>query len=70
MPWLLIRTALQSVSELAIIPMQDVLALDGQHRMNTPGTTEDNWQWKFDWEMLEEGTCQRLAYLNALYGRV
>ena len=70
MPWLLIRTALQSVSELAVIPMQDILALDGQHRMNTPGTTEGNWQWKFDWEMLEDGTCQRLAHLNALYGRV
>lgn len=70
MPWLLIRAVLQSVSALAVIPMQDILALDGQHRMNTPGTTEGNWLWKFDWQMLEEGTCQRMAHLNALYGRV
>lgn len=69
MPWRLIRAALASVSELSVIPMQDLLSLDSAHRMNTPGTTEGNWDWKFDWDMVEEEISQRLAALNMLYGR-
>jgi 4-alpha-glucanotransferase len=69
MPWLLIRTAISSVSELAVIPMQDLLSLDGAHRMNTPGTTEGNWLWQFTWEMLDDGIAPRLRGLNELYGR-
>ena len=38
---------------MAIIPLQDILGLDGAHRMNTPGTVENNWQWKFDWQQLQ-----------------
>ncbi|NOX44009.1 MAG: 4-alpha-glucanotransferase, partial [Gammaproteobacteria bacterium] len=50
MPWPLVQMAFNSVAELAIIPMQDVLALDSQHRMNTPGTMSDkNWHWQFSW---------------------
>ncbi len=69
MPWLLIRAALQSVSELAVIPMQDLLALDGQHRMNVPGTIEDNWIWRFDWNMVDDSCVPKLKKLNKLYGR-
>ncbi|MDH5358436.1 MAG: 4-alpha-glucanotransferase [Gammaproteobacteria bacterium] len=69
MPWLLIRTAMQSVAQMAILPMQDILALDGKHRMNVPGTTEGNWIWQFDWEMLDKGCATRLKKLNYLYGR-
>jgi 4-alpha-glucanotransferase len=43
---------LASIAELAIIPMQDILELDGSHRMNTPGTTENNWLWHFQWKQL------------------
>jgi len=69
MPWLLIRTALSSVSELAVVPMQDLLSLDGSHRMNVPGTVEGNWGWQFDWEMVEEGIAAKLKAMNDLYGR-
>jgi 4-alpha-glucanotransferase len=69
MPWLLIRATLQSVSELAVLPMQDLLALDGQHRMNIPGTIEDNWTWRFDWDMVNEHCAPKLKKLNTLYGR-
>ena len=69
MPWLLIRTALQSVSQLAMIPMQDILSLDENHRMNVPGTTEGNWRWQFSWEWLEESIAPRLRYLMDLYAR-
>jgi 4-alpha-glucanotransferase len=52
MPLTLIELALASKACLAIIPMQDILCLDGAHRMNTPGTIENNWQWRFDWSQL------------------
>jgi len=69
MPWLLIQAALRSVSQLAIIPMQDILSLDGEHRMNVPGTIEGNWNWQFDWEMLDDQITDNLKNLNELYGR-
>ncbi len=70
MPWPLIRLALASVSRLAVLPLQDVLALGSEHRMNTPGTTEGNWRWRFDWSMVPEGTARRLRHLNTLFGRL
>jgi 4-alpha-glucanotransferase len=45
--WAMIRAALGSVARLAIVPLQDVLGLDSQARMNTPSRTEDNWGWRF-----------------------
>jgi 4-alpha-glucanotransferase len=69
MPWPLIRCALGSRSHLAIVPMQDVLGLDGGHRMNLPGTTEDNWRWRFSWEHLEPQLSERVRRLVGLYGR-
>jgi len=68
-PWLLIRASLASVSQLSVLPMQDILALDGDHRMNVPGTTEGNWSWKFDWAMIDETCSLRLKNLTELYGR-
>jgi 4-alpha-glucanotransferase len=69
MPWLLIRTALSSVSELAVLPMQDLLSLDATHRMNVPGTVDGNWRWQFSWDMVPEGITAKLKVLNELYGR-
>mgnify|MGYP005850595975 FL=1 len=69
MPWLLIRTALSSVSELAVIPFQDVLSLDGRHRMNIPGTIDGNWRWQFSWDMVKDGIAAKLKAMNDLYGR-
>ncbi|MGB4811852.1 MAG: 4-alpha-glucanotransferase [Methylophilaceae bacterium] len=48
----LIEIALASKANLAIIPMQDILHLDGSHRMNTPGTCDGNWHWRFHWKQL------------------
>jgi len=69
MPWPLVRAAMASRSHLAIVPMQDVLAQDGQHRMNVPGTSEGNWGWRFDWGQVVPGLSGRLRRLAALYGR-
>jgi 4-alpha-glucanotransferase len=70
MPWPLINTALSSVCPTAILPMQDLLGLDGSHRMNTPGTTEGNWGWHFEWEWLSPYLIQKLRRLNEIYARI
>ncbi|MGB1484977.1 MAG: 4-alpha-glucanotransferase [Poseidonia sp.] len=51
----MMRLALQSAAPLAIFPLQDVLHLDGASRMNTPGTSENNWMWTFEWSDLDGG---------------
>lgn len=67
--WSLVRAALSSVAELAIIPIQDLLNLDNSARMNQPGTSTGNWSWRLGAEPLSEELAQSLAQLNALYGR-
>ncbi len=69
MPWPLIETALASVSCLAMLPMQDILSLGQGQRMNTPGTTEGNWQWRYDWSEVPEDLSERLAGLCQQYDR-
>ena len=49
----MMRLALQSAAPLAMFPLQDLLQLDGRSRMNTPGTSENNWAWSFEWSDLE-----------------
>ena len=69
MPWPLIRAALASVACLAVVPMQDVLSLGQGERMNTPGTTEGNWRWRFDWQQLDDEIAPRLKTLCQRYDR-
>ena len=69
MPWPLMRAALASVCELAMLPLQDCLGLDAGARMNTPGTVEGNWQWRCPAEALDAGLAGRLRELLLLYGR-
>lgn len=69
MPWPMIRIALASVAKLAVLPLQDVLALDGTHRMNTPGVSEGNWRWRLDWDWVTDETRRRMSHLIELYGR-
>jgi 4-alpha-glucanotransferase len=69
MPWPLVRAALASVSQLAIVPMQDILALGRGQRMNTPGTAEGNWSWRFLWEQIAPDLGERLLRMARLYGR-
>jgi 4-alpha-glucanotransferase len=62
----MITTALESPAELAIIPLQDVMRLGSDARMNTPGIQEGNWEWKFDWEDLDD--AQLLWFGQQVYG--
>jgi len=65
-----IRCALASPSWLCLIPMQDVLALGGKHRMNTPGTMLGNWQWRMTQKMPIYEKLEELSKLTEIYGRV
>ncbi len=67
--WDFIHLALMSVADTAIIPMQDILGLGSEARMNHPGTTAGNWSWRFRPDMLTEEVKGRLKELTALYGR-
>jgi 4-alpha-glucanotransferase len=67
--WDLIRLALASVADTAIIPLQDVLGCGSEARMNTPGRASGNWSWRCAAELLTTETSARLAALTALYGR-
>ena len=68
--WDLIRAACASVADTAIYPMQDVLGLDGRHRMNFPGKGDGNWSWRFTWEQVPADCAQRLRRMAQLYERL
>jgi len=70
MPWPLIEAAFKSRARWAIVPMQDVLTLDGKHRMNVPGVETGNWHWRFEWSQLPPGLNDKLRHFCHSYGRV
>ncbi len=69
MPDALIREALGSVGQLAIIPAQDLLALGCDSRLNTPGTAHGNWHWRLPAGALTPELGRHFAQLNKMYGR-
>jgi hypothetical protein len=48
------------VASLCVIPMQDVLGLDSTHRMNAPGLGEGSWEWRFNWQQVDDRTPDAL----------
>lgn len=62
--WDFIRLALMSAADTAIIPMQDVLGLGSEARMNRPGTAQGNWRWRFTFDMLTDDIKNRLRDLT------
>ncbi|HEV2229595.1 MAG TPA: 4-alpha-glucanotransferase [Steroidobacteraceae bacterium] len=69
MPEALIRAALGSVGQLAVIPAQDLLGLGSEARLNTPGTAHGNWLWRLPASALTAGLARHFAQLNGMYGR-
>jgi 4-alpha-glucanotransferase len=65
----LIRAAYSSVSDLVVIPMQDVLNLGDEARMNFPGTLGGNWTWRFTWEQVPKELAAKYCKLAKLYER-
>jgi 4-alpha-glucanotransferase len=67
--WDLIRLASASVAETAIVPLQDLLGLGSEARMNRPAQSGGNWRWRYAANMLTEELARRARTLGALYGR-
>lgn len=66
----MIRLAYASASNLAIVPMQDMLELGSEARMNLPGTEQGNWEWRMSADQLAHSPSQTLAKLASTYDRV
>jgi 4-alpha-glucanotransferase len=69
MHWAFIRAALASVARLAIVPLQDVLGLGSEARMNTPSRSNGNWGWRFSAGALTDSLEEKLASLSELCDR-
>jgi 4-alpha-glucanotransferase len=67
--WDFITVAISSVANMAIYPMQDVLGLGSESRMNTPATTRNNWTWRFQEGDLKSELSSKLYELVRTYGR-
>jgi len=67
--WELIRLAMMSVARTVIFPMQDILGLGEQARMNRPATNKDNWQWRLRPDQVKPSTIQKLLRMTEIYGR-
>jgi 4-alpha-glucanotransferase len=68
--WAFIRAALNSVADLALIPLQDVLGLGSEARMNTPSLDGGNWKWRFTPEQLTSELTAKLAHLAEVTDRL
>ncbi|MDD2898354.1 MAG: 4-alpha-glucanotransferase [Desulfuromonadaceae bacterium] len=66
----LVRAALMSVANTVIIPLQDILKLGSEARMNVPGTPFGNWEWRFTWDMIPEGLATYVLSQVKRYDRV
>ncbi len=67
--WEFIRAALASVSDTAIIPMQDYLGLGAEARINIPSTLGNNWKWRMSDGQLTEELAEKIRKMTILYGR-
>jgi 4-alpha-glucanotransferase len=67
--WEMIRLALSSVARTAIIPMQDVLGLGSEARMNRPGNPSGNWRWRMADGAFDDAVAERLHDMTRTYGR-
>jgi 4-alpha-glucanotransferase len=67
--WDMIRLALSSVANVAIVPLQDILGLGTEARMNRPGSDTGNWGWRFEVGALGEAHAARLGAMTRTYGR-
>ena len=68
--WSLIRAAMNSPANFAIVPMQDILGLNSDARMNTPSHTEGNWGWRFEPEVLGRSLAQKLRSITEMCDRL
>lgn len=65
----LVRTAMMSVASTAVVPMQDLLELGEEARMNRPSIAMGNWMWRMRADLLTTGLAERIAKMTKIYGR-
>ncbi|MEO8343844.1 MAG: 4-alpha-glucanotransferase [Gallionella sp.] len=68
--WDLMRAISKSVASLVIFPLQDVLGLSGDHRMNFPGRPIGNWEWRFSWDQIQPHHTETLAKISSQNSRI
>lgn len=68
--WDLIRASWASQADLSMAPLQDVLSLGSESRMNLPGRPDGNWTWRFLPDQVSADQAGRLEEINSLYGRI
>jgi 4-alpha-glucanotransferase len=68
--WDMIRALSASQANIVIFPLQDVLGLPSEHRMNYPGHPAGNWEWRFCWDQVQRWHSERLAEIAAKNGRL
>ena len=67
--WALMRAAAASVADTVVHPLQDILVLPTDCRMNLPGSSSGWWVWRFEWSQVHPWHGQRLADMTRLFGR-
>ena len=66
----MIRAALDSVASLCVVPLQDVLGLGSEARMNIPSQAAGNWRWRVQSEMLRPELASKLGALAEITDRI
>jgi 4-alpha-glucanotransferase len=66
----MLHAAWSSVARVAIAPVQDLLSLEAESRMNTPGRMEGNWVWRLTDDQLSDGLADALHEASFVYGRL
>ena len=69
LPPVLIRLAMMSVADTVIFPLQDILGLGAESRMNRPGTDTGNWRWRLEKDRISPLVTETLADMTEVYGR-
>jgi len=69
MNWVFIQTLMASVADTVLIPLQDVLGLGSEARMNVPARPDGNWQWRMRPDSLSAENAARLRGLAKMYDR-
>lgn len=69
LPWEMIRFVMRSVARISIVPVQDILGLPAEARMNRPAQTKGNWRWRLKDGLITDRLAKKLARMTEVYGR-
>ena len=67
--WAFIQAIMTSVANIAVLPLQDILGLGSEARMNLPGRAKGNWRWRYEEKQIQKSTIERLRDLTLVSGR-